>query len=284
MNQMKKFSLLILFSSFPFYLSYGQIKTKVVVIIEKLPIEKQEKMREFDKVIKEYVETADWFEEDDRRPIEITLQLYLTDYRSNFEDRYRCEFLIASSDVQYFDKRVRFPYQTGDQLVYNNQAIDPFTGVINFYVNLILANELDKFRSYGGDFYYKRAQTTAALGKFVRTEFIRGWTERDELIKRVFNEPFKTFRRMKDYYFYGLYVIKENIGEARNNMRTALNLLEEVIENEIQLDEAKQFLDYHHQELIKIFKDAKDSNTIMKKLIDLDPKHSELYEEHITDS
>ncbi|MFQ6116144.1 MAG: DUF4835 family protein, partial [bacterium] len=135
----------------------GQLKADVNVIIDKLPIDKQEKMQDFHKVVKDYIENAVWLEEDDLGPIEITLQMFLTDIPSNIEDRYKCEFLISSSDVQYFDKRVRFPYHPGDPLVYNEQAIDPLTGVIDFYVNMILGNEFDKESYLGGDFYYKRA-------------------------------------------------------------------------------------------------------------------------------
>lgn len=262
----------------------GQLKADVNVIIDKLPIDKQEKMQDFHKVVKDYIENAVWLEEDDLGPIEITLQMFLTDIPSNIEDRYKCEFLISSSDVQYFDKRVRFPYHPGDPLVYNEQAIDPLTGVIDFYVNMILGNEFDKESYLGGDFYYKRAQSIAALGKFVRTEFIRGWTEREELIQRVFNEPFATFRKMKDFYFYGLYIRKENIQEARKHIKTALDMIETVMKEQSALEEPKQFLNAHYLEFLEIFKDDKAKSEVFKKLKELDPEHKELYEEHISES
>ncbi|MFQ5864027.1 MAG: DUF4835 family protein [bacterium] len=262
----------------------GQIKANVHVIIDKLPIDKQEKMKNFQNVVKDYIENVAWFEEDDFVPVEVTLQMFLTDIPSNVEDRYKCEFLMSSSDVQYFDKRVRFPYQPGEPLVYNEQVIDPLTGVIDFYVNMILGNEFDKESFLGGDFYYKRARSTAALGKFVRTEFIRGWTEREELIQRVFDEPFMTFRKMKDYYFYGLYIIEESIQEARKHVKTALNMIETVMKKQSDLEEPKQFLNAHYLEFLQIFKDDKEKNEVFKKLKELDPEHKELYEEHISES
>lgn len=272
-------------------LSAGSVTAKVNVIIEKLPILKQEKMKDFHIVIKNYIESVEWLEEDDRMPIEISLQLFLTERVSNVEDRYTCEFLISSTDVQYFDKRVRFAYEPGDALVYNEQSVDPLTGVVNLYVNMVLGSELDKYRSFGGDVYYKRARNFAALGKFVRTEFIRGSTEREELVQRVFVEPFVTFRKMKDYYFYGLYALKENNNkkEARKNIITALDLLQKAKTSETKarssvFDEPKQFLDAHSREIINLFKDYSHRNDVFKKLIELDPDHKELYEEHFTDS
>ena len=262
----------------------GQIKAEVNVIIDKLPLDKQEKMQDFHIALREYIESVEWLEEDDSIPVEITLQLFLTDALSNVEDRYKCEFLISSTDVQYFDRRYKFPFQLGDVLIYNDQAAEPLTSVINFYVNMILGSELDKEREYGGDLYYKKAQSFAALGKFVRTDFILGWTERQELIKNVFTEPFRKFRKMKDYYFYGLYVREEKLDETRKNIRTALDILGGVLKEKADLEEPKQFLDAHYLEIINIFKDDRYSEDVFKKLIELDPAHKELYEEHISDS
>ncbi|MFQ5675114.1 MAG: DUF4835 family protein [bacterium] len=258
----------------------GQLKANVRVIIDKLPIDKQEKMREFDRVIKNYIEEVDWLEDDDLIPLEIALQLFLTDTPSNIEDRYRCEFLISSTDVQYFDKRVRFPYREGEQLLYSDHDIGPLTGVINFYVNMVLGSELDKERAYGGDFYYKKAQGFVALGKFVRTEFILGWTERDELVKRIFTEPFKKFRKMKDLYFYGLYVREKNIAETRKNLRTAVEMIGNILKEKADLDEIKQFLNAHYLEIIDIFKDDRYSDDVFEKMIEIDPDHRELYQKY----
>jgi len=269
--------------------SAGDVKATVNVIIDKLPLDKEQKMQDFHKVVREYVETAPWLNEDDSVPIEISLQLFLTESVTNFEDRYNCEFLISGSDVQYFDKRITFPYQPGDQLVYNDQSSDPLTSVINFYVNMVLGSELDKYRGFGGDVYYKRALNVAALGKFVRTHFIRGWTEREERIKQVFREPFITFRRMKDYYFYGLYALNEekNKDEARDNVITAIDLIEKAMESKdskIEFNEPNQFLDAHYVEIIDLFKDYGHRNDVLKKLIKLDADHKESYEKNLTDS
>jgi len=266
-------------------LTFGQpVKVKVHTIIDKLPIEKQEKMKNFQQVIKTYIESVNWFSEDDAMPIEVTLQMFLTDIPSNIEDRYLCEFLVSSGDVQYFDKRFRFPYQAGTQLLHSEQAADPLMSVIDFYMNMIIANELDKYSGFGGDVYYKRAQSIAALGKFVRTEFVRGWPEREELIKRVFQEPFITFRKMKDFYFYGLYIREKSMAEARKNLKIALDMLETVIEKKADLEEPRQFLNAHYQEFIDVFKDYENKKEVFNKLIKLDNDHRSLYEEHISDS
>jgi len=261
------------------------IEANVIAIIDKLPEEREQKMKSFDQTVKEYIESVDWLEDDDEIPLKVTIQLFLSENPSNVEDRYNCEFLISSTDVQYFDRRVRFAYEPGDPLLYSEQSIDALTGVINFYVNMVLGSELDKYRTLGGDLYYKRALDFASLGKFVRTEFITGWTERDELIKRVLREPFITFRKMKDYYFYGLYLLQEenNPKEALRSILTALDLLEKVTATaKSDMEEHKQFVSAHHTELVDIFKDYTDRNQVFQRLIALDPDHRNIYQKHLT--
>jgi hypothetical protein len=264
----------------------GPIKAQVSVIIDRLPIEKKERMQNFHEVVQAYIETTPWLEEDDRKidPIYLTVQLFLNDSPSNVEDRYNCEFLISSSDIQYYDRRVRFPYQIGEQLYYEEQAVGPLTGVLNFYVYLIIANEFDKFAENGGDLYFKKAGGAAALGKFVRSEFVVGWTEREELLKRMMREPYISFRKMKDHYFYALYMMEENIAEARSNARIAIEMFENILSHEEKFEATKQFLNAHYLEFIKIFKDDKTNRDVFDKLIKLDSDHEKDYREHMMGS
>ncbi len=281
------YPLCLVLLSVPCVVQAGSVKAKVQAIIDKLPEDKEQKMQGFADAVQEYIEDVEWLEEDDRMPLELSIQLFLSESLSNVEDRYNCEFLISSSDVQYFDRRVRFPFEPTDLLVYSEQSVEPLTGVLNFYINMVLGSEMDKVRGMGGDIYYKRALNFGALGKFVRTEFSAGWTQRVELINRVFRKPFMRFREMKDYYFYGLYVLEEenNKKDARANFISALDIIEEVMETKGNLmEEPQQFLNSHYTEIVDLFKDYSHRDDVFKKLIKLDPDHRDIYEKHITDS
>lgn len=267
-------------------LSASELKIDVSVIIDKLPVDREQKMKDFHDVVKKYLDEVDWLEDDDEVPMDISLQLFLNTAPSNVEDRYQCEFLISSSDVQYFDRRVRFPYQPGDILQYDEAQVGPLTGVLNFYMNMVLGSELDKYRELGGEVYYKRAQNFAALGKFVRTEFVRGWTERDELSKRVVDQAFTKFRKMKDYYFYGLYLIQEedNLKQGLASVAYALQLLEEVKQKALpEMEEHNQFINAHYNEIVDLFKAQKDRDEIFRRMIRIDPDHEDIYKEHLSE-
>jgi len=266
----------------------ARVKVNVKVIIDKLPIEKEQKMRDFHLLVQEYLENVHWLEEDDEAPIEVSVQLFLQESSSNVEDRYNCELLVSSSDIQYFDKRIRFPYQPGDVLVYDDQSVGALTGVLNFYMNMIMASELDKYREMGGEFYYKRALNFAALGKFVRVEFSGGWNERDELIRRIDREPFRTFRTMKDFYFFGLYLINNQNKEleGRESILHAIGLLESVFEQEtkLKMEEHTQFIDSHYNQLIQLFENDVNGDQVFNTLIKIDPDRADTYRERLSGS
>lgn len=263
----------------------GDVVATVNVITDRLPIEFQDKMIEFHKVVKDYVDNGDWLEEDDKGdPIPMTIQMFLEYSASGAEDRYTCEFLISGGDIQYFDRRVKFSYQPGDQLIFDPQTAGPLTSVLDFYVYLILANEFDSFREMGGDFYYKKARDAAELGKFVRTEYIFGWTERNELIRRIFREPFPTLRKAKDHLAQALYEQGEDIEGARKNVRECLKLVEEVKNHEEKFDATKQFLDAHYSEIIDLFKEDENNKDVFEKMMKLDPDREDTYKEHMVGS
>jgi len=263
----------------------GDVSATVNVITDRLPIEFQDKMIDFHKVVKDYVDNGNWLEEDDKgEPIPLTIQMFLEYSASGAEDRYTCEFLISGGDIQYFDRRMRFPYQTGDQLIFDPQNAGPLTSILDFYVYLILGNEFDSFREMGGDLYYKKALDTAELGKFVRTEYIFGWTERNELIRRIFRDPFPTLRKAKDHFAQALYEEGENIDVARKNVRQCLQLIEKVKNHEEKFDATKQFLDAHYTQIIDIFKEDENNRDVFEKMIRLDPDREAAYKEHIVGS
>jgi tetratricopeptide (TPR) repeat protein len=250
------------------------VKAKVKVIIEKLPLDRQQKMRGFDELVKNYINNYDWLKDEDVDPIELTVQLFLETAPSSGEDRYRCQILIASGDIQYFDRRARFAYQKGDPLPHDLINLDSVTPLLDFYIYLVLANELDKYGYLMGTPYFEKARNVLETAKFGR--FTDGWDIREVLIRKIFREPYKKFRELKDYYFYGLSVWDEDIKQAREYIGKAIEQLAEVMREDSNIEAAKQFIDAHYQEIIDLFQDAPD-RSIFDVMIELDPGRKDLY-------
>ena len=93
-------------------------------------------------------------------------------------------------------------------------------------------------------------------------------------------EPYPTFRKMKDHFFYALYMLEENIDDARSHGRIAVDLLVQVYSNEYKFDSTKQFMDAHFLEFIALFKGDKNNKEVFDKLIQVDSNHESAYREN----
>ena len=255
-----------------------KVIAKVTVILDKLPAEKKKRLTDFQDKVTAYINSRVWVEEDYVNPIEIGVQMFLEDEFSTIEDRYRCSMVVSGPDIQYFDKRGRFPFQENEQLKANVEYT-PLLGLIDFYVYLILANELDKYGSLEGTAYFEKARSVLQQGKFSR--FFEGWDRREETLRTTSSENYKKFRELKDYYFYGMSLEnKDELAQQRDYIKQSVQKLEEVLtENKDNLA-AKQFIDAHFQEIVDLFRDAGDG-TIFKILMRIDPDREALYEEFV---
>jgi len=268
----------IFFVGFTKTVSAQQIDAQMKLLIERLPLEKQQKLKNFAEEIEMYINDYDWTGESLDGKIPVTIQIFLMDKSVSYEDRYAGTFLITNNiDLQYYDKYWRFPYQAGERLVHNESAFHPFTGFIDFYIYLIIAGEYDKYGRFLGTPFYEKANLISDQAQF-NSVFILGWKERTELINELLSEENKPFRVMKDLFFLGLSYVDEEDSTARQYCGQALSLLDEVLERDTGKKEAVQFIQAHHLECIDLFKDNPE---ILEKLIRIDPERAETYRQYI---
>ena len=253
------------------------IKAKVTIIIDKLPLDKRQKMAKFDQQVLRYIESYDYVEEDFVAPIQVGIQLFLEDYPYNGEDRYRCSILVNGPDLQYSDKRARFAFQENEQLT-RNQGFSAIGGLIDFYLYLVTGNELDKYDDLAGAHYFEKARAVVEQGKF--GQFFEGWDRRDELMRSIFSENYKKFREMKNYYFYGMWGVQNDLRKQRSFIKQAVQRLTAVLTENRDNFAAQQFIDAHYQEIIDLFKDSGEGE-VFKTLKALNPDRAEIYDEYI---
>lgn len=253
------------------------IKAKVTVIIDKLPADKRLKMAKFHQQVQAYIDTYKYIEEDFVAPFEVGLQLFLEDYPYSGEDRYRCSILLSGPDVQYFDRWARFAFQENEQFL-RNPSFSAIGGLIDFYLYLVIGNELDKYDELEGTPYFEKARAIVEQGKF--SQFFFGWDRRDELIRSIFSENYRKFREMKNYYFYGMWGVQDDLPKQRSYVKQAIQHLATVLTENRDNLAAQQFIDAHYLEIIDLFKTSSDSE-IFKILKTLNPDRAEIYDEYI---
>jgi len=255
-----------------------QIDAQVKTMLERLPLEKQRKLKDLGEGIETYINDYDWTGESLDEKIPITIQIFLTDISVSYEDRYAGTFLITNNlDLQYYDKYWRFPYQVGERLEHNESAFHPFMGFINFYVYLIIAGEYDKYGRFLGTPFYEEAKQISDQAQF-NSVFILGWKERTALIDKLLSEENKPFRMMKDFFFLGLSYVGEEDSTALKYCGQSLSLLEEILTQDPENKETLQFLQAHHIEYIHLFEEDQE---VLEKLIRIDPDRAQTYRQYL---
>lgn len=253
-----------------------RVKSMVTVILDKLPDEFQPRMADFDKKVMNYINNREWIEEDYVAPFTVGLQFFLEYSPSSVEDRYTCSLIASGPDIQYYDKRAVFPFQE-NEIIQESGSYVPINGLIDYYVFLIIANELDKYGLMEGDKYFEKAAAVLQEAKFSR--YVRGWDVREDVFQYMQSSTYKKFREMKDFYFYGLWAT-DTPQDTRKYLTTAITKLDTVLIENKDLLPAKQFIDAHYQEIVEIFKGANDTKPI-KLLMKHDPERAKIYKEYL---
>ncbi|MFC1569047.1 DUF4835 family protein [bacterium] len=259
-------------------LLYSQsLESSVTLTLELLPLEKQEKLKDFAETIERYINEYEWLDEEYEEPLPITISLQLQEASSSYEDRYSGIFMISNnSDMQYYDKYWRFPYSP-EAPIDHGDVYHPFTGYLDFYIYIILAGEFDKLGPMMGTPFYEKAKQVADQAAF-DAQFSTGWKERSEFIARLMGEENKAFREMKDRFYLGLSYVEDDDALVKKYCLEAVDLLDEVLEDDPEHKDAVNFLKAHHMEIIEVFKNQTD---VLSKMIRLDPDRADTYEKYL---
>ena len=125
--------------------------------------------------------------------------------------------------------------------------------------------------------YYEKAKLINTQAKF-NAQFILGWEERTKLIDHIMSDDYLAFREMKDLFFLGLSYAGEEDTTAQNYCGQALTILEKIIYEQRDTEEALQFLKAHHIEFIDVFM---NDSKILERLIAVDPERESTYREYL---
>ena len=263
--------------------TYAQsIIVTVDLELNALPDENRVKLQDFKQVLEDYLNNYKWTKDEFVGELKINWSLVLQDISVSYQDRYKAQLLVTNnSDVQYADKRCRFAYQKGEIPVHSDNNWESLTSLLDFYMNIIIAEEMDKFGHLLGTPYFERAKLIAEQARFGLGQFIEGWDLRVELIVNLLSERTRKYREMKDFYFYGLYFAKEDPNKARTYIKEAINMLEEIQKDEDpKFKRCTKFLEAHHIEIVELFKNSNDSQ-VFQKLIKLDPDRANIYQDNM---
>lgn len=250
-----------------------KLAPQVKLILERLPLEKQKRLADFESALTTYLSDADWTG-DTSWELPLNLQIYLQDVSVSFEDRYSGIGLISNmSDLQFYDKYWKFPYMAGDRIVHDPNLYEPFTGFLNFYIYLIIAGEYDKYSPLGGSPWYEKAKAIYDQARF-NSAFIWGWDERGKLLQSLTSLDAQPFRRSKYCFFAAFDASSQADTSAVRLGLEGLTLLESVRKRDPEHKETRDFLNAHHMSIAELFRNDPEA---LSRLAAADSAHAEVY-------
>ncbi|HNW59604.1 MAG TPA: DUF4835 family protein [bacterium] len=254
-----------------------RIEAVVTTDLRTLPLERQDKLRDFKDKVEHYLNAYDWTNDPWNTVVYLDVQLILEDMSTSAEERYKGQIVISNKyDMQLSDKRWRFAYQSTDLLNHDENVMNSFTSMLDYFVYIILGMEFDKWSSLGGTEYFLKAKNIAEQSKFGLGRYIEGWDRRLEQITYLTGEQHLPFREMVDYYFYGLSLVKEDNIKARQFIGKAVEMLDKIIAKDPENEYAKMFLSAHYIEMVEVFRRAQDKSPL-RTLMVIDPAHAQVY-------
>ncbi len=258
------------------------ITVTVDLELNALPDENREKLQDFKQILEDYLNNYKWTKDEFIGEFKINWTLLLQDISVSYQDRYKVQIVVTNnSDVQYSDRRCRFAYQKGEIPVHSENNWDSLTSLLDFYINIIIGEEMDKFGHLLGTPYFEKAKLIAEQARFGLGQFIEGWDLRVELINDLLNDKTKKYREMKDFYFYGLYFANEDPEKAKTYCKEAINMLEEIKQGEDpKYKRCEKFIEAHYIEIVELFKDS-NNKEVFEKMIKLDPDRANIYQEYL---
>lgn len=273
---------------FNFFLPFGagnltavfaqKVRVTIEVQLDALPAEKREKLQDFQQILSDYFNNFQWTNDEFQGDLPISLQILMQDISVSYEDRYKMQIIISNtSDVQFTDKRCRMAYQKGQIPMHNDNNWDSLTSLLDFFTNLVIAEEMDKFGHLLGSHYYEKAKQIAEQSRFGLAQFNEGWDLRVELLEYLQGDKYRKFREMKDFYFYGLYFSNEDPSKAKRYIKEAIRMLDEIkTQEEPKYPRVENFINAHYIEIVELFRKTGEQE-IYDLLIKLNPDREEIY-------
>jgi len=263
----------------PSKLQAQTFRAAVTLQADRLQPEDKAILTEVPRRLEDYINNYTWSTENQDIIIESRLSIVIeTGDRRGSEVSFQGQFIITSAAGEnFFDKSFQFPYQTGQLMEHQRPYFDPLLSMIDFYINMIIAGELDTYFILGGTSFYGQAGNI--VDEALVSNYSLGWRGRADELQLITDNTHRFLREAKFYYYEGLFYIEErnDAQKAPLYSKKVVELLDEVFHKKPNSVALKRFLDAHYQEFCKLFTfdENRDNATAMARI---DNRHSETYE------
>jgi hypothetical protein len=259
------------------------IVPEVSISLERLPEDRRPPLEGLAEQLERYLGDHDWDPEEPRLELRFPLVIQFMSAADNGPTVvYNANFAASNGgDIQLDEGQWRFRLDPYAQLQHDEENFDPFTGMIDYHIRLLIAHEYDKLAEFGGDEQFARARRISDLAMF--SEFSDGWSRRREKLDLVLDPstaPLRTLRWATHLAFWFRQVAKNDF-EAWNTLRIAVDLAEE-IDNPALL---ASYWKTNHQPIAELLVAARDDETLTRltRIDNMDPLRTGYYQDRIAE-
>lgn len=289
-----RFNLLIL-AIFSFTSLYAQeFESLVTVDATKLTGSDREYLKGLDQQIKNYIEQNKRSDDPTFRQNKIRVNLQLVIETQSFNRSYTGRLFVGASRnvyqsenetslLRYMDGSVKFDFNQGEILSFNEREFSSLTSIIDFYIYVILGLDADSYDPLAGNIYFQRASKIAG---FSGNSAYPGWSiqpniiSRKQIIDEFLDPKFQIFRQaFFKYHYDGLDIMNYNNAIGYQGLLDALTLIQET---DFQFPNSawkRRFFEAKSKEISDTFKDA--PGDVKSKVIELlrkvDPANTKDY-------
>ena len=255
---------------------YGQFgEVKVVFDNSLLKIHEQQNILLLKQDIVRYIKTTRWDEDYSDLLIPLHIQfIFEGTVQKGAQEAFLAQVLFSTgTDQRYFDKSLQFPYGHGGTLYFDLVQFDPLSSFLAFYVNLILAGEIDTYEPMGGTRMLEMSREIALRG--TASEYSRGWSDRVQLVNDVSTNF--GLRKAKFSYYYAMELFQDgDIDEAVLEFKNMIKGLDEVYDRSPREHYTMLFLKAHTNELANVLQLLGQKN-MLRDMMELDLDNLEIY-------
>lgn len=181
------------------------------------------------------------------------------------------------------DDNWEFTYTRGQAFYRDDLKFNSLTSFLDYYVFMIVGLDDDSWEHKLGTARFQKAQNTVNLA--LSNTSSKGWNDntilkaaRNTFPQELLNSKYDDFRKgLWLYHFAGLDSLQYNKRQALERMAQAIELIGKTKKSEIRSFIIKSFFDTKNLEIAKTFVDYYDKS-IYRRLMDIDPEHSLIYE------
>ena len=255
------------------------IRAKVKVEMPLLKPEEKAPIKNFPQRIQDFINNNQWNPDGDTDiviPVNITIIIQSV-YEGSAGYVYVSQFLISSeSGENFYDKTWEYLYLPDEYWNFPINIFHPVTSMLDYYLNLVLAGELDTYSEYGGTESYNSAIRVCQEG--IRSSYSKGWTIRKEQVLEYTREFTRPLRMAKLVYYDAMGAM----GEGNRLLQLEygeemMQLLEQTSRYQGNSRPLERYMEKNARQISQIFIPASNKEAYYKRLLSLDSRFKNDY-------